>query len=139
MYHPWERLRELAHLQLRWVDRLPDGDLGLCIHEHRLLVMSRRQTQAERRCTLAHELVHVDRGPAPAGRQELEETIVERIAARQLIDIRKLGEALAWSSEPATVAEELWVDEPMLRARLDGLHPAERAYLRERLAHLREE
>lgn len=136
MYHPWRRLRELADIQLRWVDGLPDGDLGLCSHEHRLLVMSRRQTQAERRCTLEHELGHLERGPVPAHMVEREEVVVEREAARRLIDIRKLGEAMAWSTDAATVAEELWVDEPMLKARLEGLHPAERAYLRDRLAHL---
>jgi len=69
---------------------------------------------------------------------EREEIAVEREAARRLIDIRKLGEAMAWSSDPVTVAEELWVDELMLKARLEGLHPAERAYLRDRLAHLRD-
>lgn len=138
MYHPWHRLRELAHVELRWVDRLTDDDLGRCIHRHRMILMSSNQSQAERRCTLAHELVHLDRGPVTAAELDREEEIVERIAARQLIDIRKLGEAIAWSSDPATVAEELWVDEPMLKARLDGLHPAERAYLRDRLVHLSE-
>lgn len=135
MYHPWRHLRELTNVSLLWRDRLPGDCLGQCLHEHRAILMSRRQTQAERRCTIAHELVHIERGPVPAHLEAREEELVEREAARRLIGIRELGEALAWSTDMATAAEELWVDEPMLRARLDGLHPAERSYLKQRLAH----
>lgn len=136
MWHPWRRLRELDDIEVIWRDRLRDGDVGHCLHAHRVILMSRRQTQAERRCTITHELVHLERGPVAEHRREHEEVLVERESARLLIDIRKLGEALAWTSDLDQVAEELWVDVPMLQARLDGLHPAERGYLRERLAHL---
>lgn len=91
--------------------------------------------QAERRSALTHELVHIDRGRFPAWATGREERHVDAAAARYLIDIRDLGEALAWSSDPHEVADELWVDVPTLEARLGHLHPSERHYLRRRLAH----
>lgn len=133
MYHPWRHLRELTHVTLHWRERLPNGDFGCTHFRSQIIEMARCQTQAERRCTIAHELVHLERGPVASCHVDAEERAVEREAARRLIEIRELGEALAWSTDMATVAEELWVDEPMLQARLDSLHPAERAYLRQRL------
>ncbi len=87
------------------------------------------------RCTLVHELVHVERGPVLdepglAGREEL---AVRKIAARRLINIRELGEAMAESDQLAHVAELLHVDSDTLTVRLNHLHPAERAYLNNRL------
>ncbi|MFI5426108.1 hypothetical protein [Aeromicrobium sp. UC242_57] len=93
-------------------------------------------TQAERRSTLTHELIHHERGPCSPGSEDREELIVDREAARRLIDIRKLGETLAWAGSHEEAADELWVDVPTLMTRLAALHPAERAYLKQRLAHL---
>jgi len=136
MYHPWRRLRALVELNLLWVDTdAYMGRIDYCTSEIRLAI---GMTQAERRCTLAHELVHHERGPCAPGDEEREERIVDREAARRLIDIRKLGETLAWSRSCDEAADELWVDVPTLVARMKGLHPAERHYLHERLAHLRE-
>jgi hypothetical protein len=66
--------------------------------------------------------------------EALFERRVSDIACRRLIGIRDLGEALAWAHDVDEAADELWVDVDTLRARLDHLHPAERAYLRRRLA-----
>ena len=84
-------------------------------------------TQAERRCTIAHEAEHM------AG--ERREVSADRNAARLLLpDIHEVGEALAWAHSLHEAADELWVDEATLRARLDALHPSERHYLNRRLA-----
>lgn len=133
LYHPWRALRDLAHVRLEWRDRLPNGDLGCTHHRLHLVLMARRQTQAERRCTIAHELVHLERGPVHIYHQAREEEAVEREAARRLISLEALADAMAWSTCSAEIAEELWVDEPMLKARMDALHPSERAYLQRRL------
>lgn len=90
--------------------------------------------QTERRCTLAHELVHMEMGhsgPCTPG----EELAVAKEAARRLIPVAELASAVSFHGEnwPA-VADELWVDETTLRTRLDHLHPAERGYLKRRLA-----
>lgn len=91
-------------------------------------------TQAERRSTLAHELVHLERGPAVRGYVEWDEREVSKEAARRLLPgIREVGEALAWSLDLTEAADELWVDVGTLRVRLEHLHPAERAYLKRRL------
>lgn len=89
--------------------------------------------QAERRSALTHELGHIERGPFPGWATDREERAVDAAAARQLIDIRALGDALVWSQDPHEVAEELWVDVPTLEARIAHLHPSERHYLRRRL------
>lgn len=135
-WHPWRRLRDLTHVGLAWQD--VDDEMGHVDWLPPCVTITVGMTQAERRCTLTHELVHLERGPCPPGDEEREEKIVEREAARLLIDIRKLGESLAWASCPEEAADELWVDVPTLRARLAGLHPSERHYLRERLSHLRD-
>ena len=134
VHHPWRRLR----------DEYPDWIVVWCELEHDLahadwdakaIYMDRRLSQAERRSTVAHELFHLDRGPAPLDPRLLarEEAIVEQLAARALIPIPELGEALAWSYALDEAAAELWVDRNLLEARLAHLHPAERHYLRRRL------
>jgi len=136
MDNPWGRLRALTDWLLGWA-HLPGDVVGLTHHDARVIVLDRRLTQAERRSTLAHELEHVRRGPVPTDTvlAAREEEACERAAARGLIDIVHLGEALAWSHSLDEAAEELWVDRGTLEARLRGLHPAERHHLRRRLEH----
>lgn len=137
-YHPWRHLSRLAHISIRWTrdDEELDGALGWFYVDRDEIVMDDRQTQVQRRSTLAHELVHAERRDEPCGsvildaRQEL---FVSRLAARRLIPIKALGEALAWATCVHEAADELWVDEDTLRVRLAHLHPAERAYLMHRL------
>ena len=78
--------------------------------------------------------MHAERGPAPRWCRPREEEQVRREAARRLIPIRELGEALAaWDWDLWQVADELFVDVPTVEARLRGLHPSERHYLTRRL------
>lgn len=131
--HPWRRLRNLPQITLTWHD---GGDAGWYEFDTQTISLRRGMTQAERRSTLRHELEHHARGSFTEAEMEREEAACELAAARDLIDIRKLGEAMAWATSRAEVADELWVDEALVSVRLDHLHPAERAYLRHRLAHL---
>lgn len=133
-FHPWRSLRALPHIDLMWQDS--DTEMGHFDFACQRVVMTKGMTQAERRCTITHELIHAERGPCRPGGEAREELIVDREAARRLIDIRKLGETLAWADCHEDAAEELWVDVPTLRTRMAALHPAERAYLKQRLAHL---
>lgn len=130
MYHPWRVFRALANWQLA-IAWLPIGILGLTDYDTRTVTLAEGLGQAERRSTLAHELEHIARGWTPCTTRE--ECAVDRIAARKLIEIRDLGEALAWTSNRDEAAEELWVDTDMLNVRLANLHPAEHHYLRRRL------
>lgn len=132
MYHPWRQLRSLSAWTLLWSPPR-SGARGECHWPTQTITLDPRLLQAERRSVLAHELEHVDRGPMPGWAREREEEAVNALAARKLIGIRELGEALAWSLDPHEVAEELWVDVPTLQARLRHLHPAERHHLEHRL------
>lgn len=65
----------------------------------RRIWLNRTLTQAERRCTLTHELVHRERGPIPAGpgAVEREERIIDEIASRRLITMAALVDGLRWT------------------------------------------
>lgn len=126
-------LRRRPDVTLEWHE---GGPAGLTDFEARTISLRRGMSQAERRSTLRHELEHIYRGPGLEGYVDAEEMACELSAARDLIDIRKLGEAMAWTESVHDLAEELWVDVNMVRMRLGHLHPAERAYLKRRLSHL---
>lgn len=133
MHHPWRAFRDLTHIKLTWA-KLPKGMFGYTDHAAGEVVLALGLTQAERRCTIAHETQHVLRGQVPAHLRRREEEAVDRAAARLLLpDIRVVGEAMAWSTSIEEAAAELWVDPVMLRKRLASLHPAERGYLHRRL------
>lgn len=134
-WHPWRHLNtDHAHLEVRFTD-LPDGLLGYTDLARGVVVLDKRLTQVERRCTLTHELEHVHRGPVPAdpGLAAREESIVDRIAARRLVTLGELIDALLWSDREHDVADQLWVDIPTLRTRLADLAAHERAAIVERL------
>lgn len=135
MDHPWRRLRQAIDWTLRWT-HLPDGTLGLTDHTTRTIWLDTRQLQAERRCTICHELVHAARGPVPADPilAAREESIVEQETARLLIGMDELLDALRWAHDLSEAAEVLWVDDATLTVRLEHLQPAERAWLAARLA-----
>lgn len=88
-------------------------------------------TQSERRSTLAHELVHLERGPVLQHLRAREEVIVEAIAARRLVDRDDLVDAIVWHDGIAHsgTAEDLWADRAILLARIQALTDQERAYI----------
>ena len=117
--HPWRRLRELAHVTLLWHDGGPKGVTNFAAQT---ISLRRGMTQAERRSTVLHECLHIERGPALTTLAAREELRVEKETARLLLpDMHR-------------VADDLWVDEQLLRCRLRHLHPSERGYLQQRLA-----
>lgn len=129
--HPWRRLREAAHITLTWHD---DGPMGLATHSTATISLRRGLTWAQRRCTLQHELIHVERGPVPRGLQEKDEEYVRRQTALRMVpDIRRVGDALAWALSAEEAADELGVDIPVLTYRLRHMSPMEKAWLHARL------
>lgn len=134
MHHPWREFRALADWTLQSA-LLPLDFVGITDFDDKTVTLDRRLLQAERRCTIAHEIEHIRRGPVPtdpvlAAREEEQ---IDTAVARKLISLEQLGEALAWSANMQEAAAELWVDLPTLEARLNHLHPSERHYLRRRL------
>jgi hypothetical protein len=136
MIHPWRRLRALADWELRWHHPDEDPDPGFTLFDEQAISLRVDLTWEERRCTVLHECLHAERGPTLEGvLAEREELSVRRETARLLIpSVRRLGDALAWALSMEEAAEELCVDVGVLRDRLRWLHPAERHYLRRRLA-----
>lgn len=125
--HPWAWLRQHRHIEVVW--RPLDGCLG-ATDGVSTIWLDPSQLQVERRCTLVHELVHLHRGHT-AEVSEAEERRVAHTAARWLLpSIEGVADALAWSGgHLGEAADDLWVDEPTLRARLDGMSRRERAWL----------
>ena len=114
---------------------MPTGRRGVIRGD--VIMIDRHQLQVERRCTVAHELVHDERRVYPVNPtlRAREETLVERTAARRLIELGDLIDALrsCSSRHSADVADSLWVDQPMLHARMSALDPIEVAELEHHL------
>jgi hypothetical protein len=110
-WHPWGALRERGHIKIQktwlrgtrglWV---PNDDGTSVIH------LDPRMGRRERRCVLAHELVHEERGIAydwrtPNELVQTEERMVAREAARRLVPPAELVALIrAMDGEPL----ELW-------------------------------
>jgi hypothetical protein len=129
-YHPWRALRGLADWTLV-IAALPPGLLGLTDHASRTILLAEGQTQRQRRCTIAHEIAHVERGPIPREHTVREEREVDQLTARRLIPFERLMDACRWARNLHELADELWVDEETVTTRLAHLHPSERLKLRE--------
>lgn len=115
--------------------QLPDGVKAFYYPEIDTIVLDRRLSQAAKRSTVMHELVHRalrDEGDLPEQYDARQERRCRDITARLLIDIFDLGEALQWSELPCEIAEHLVVDEETVDDRLDPLLLTgdEAAYLR---------
>lgn len=134
MHHPWRELRALNDWTLFFA-ALPEGVLGFTCWRTRSVTLCRGMSQAQRRSTIAHELEHIRTGPAHPDQvlQAKDELAADKASARRLVDLRALGEAMAWSEDVDEIADELWVDRETVLTRLAHLHPAERAYLQRRL------
>lgn len=133
--HPWHLLRD------RWpqVDvhyaPLPAGTWALS--DGRSIWLDDGLSQAERRCTLMHEIVHLELGQHTC-QDEATERAVHAEVARRLISWERLRSGLLWARTVEELAEELWVDVETAQARLEHLHPSERIKLVE-LARARQE
>lgn len=132
MYHPWRDARDREHLNITF-ERLADGRRG-CLRGDRVTINT-GDDQAQRRSTLAHELVHDERRVFPTDRvlRAREELTVERIAARRLIQLEALVDALLWSRDARETAAELWVDVPMLVVFVQSMTEEEKVWVGKQL------
>lgn len=114
---------------------LPDGVKAYYYPEIDCIVLDERLTDAEKRCSLMHELVHramQDEGDLPEHFDGKQEWRCRAATARELIDIFDLGDAYQWSDDLHEIAEHLDVDIDTLNDRLNprNLNPDEAGYLR---------
>lgn len=119
-----------------WVVRFADlrGLPELMCWDERVVLLERSRDMHERRCDLAHAVGHLDLQHRGDTYNRKHEEAARRYAAKMLIDLKPLAEAMAWSNSCVEVAELLRVDVPTLTKRLEHLHMAERGYLQRRLA-----
>lgn len=130
MWNPWRALRALDHIEVIW-QHLP-ADLLAMTDGQTLILIDPRQRQFRRRCTIAHELAHIALGHK--GRcTPRDERAADEWAARKLIKLHHLVDAMRWAQSFEELAYELWVDHATLRARLDTLTPDEIKHLDETL------
>lgn len=135
-YSPWGTLSRL-HDVLVAFEILPSGR-GWWEPDEKVLLLDKRQTRREMRCTVAHELEHIVRGdtdvscvsPVLQARQEIAACAA---ASRRLIPLTKLIDGLLWSQDEYELAEHLDVDEDTLRIRLLTLTPEEHHVVDERV------
>ena len=130
--HPWRLLRSFPHIDVHWREDLGHEIRGLT-DGHRHIWLSSKLSQVQRRCTLMHELVHVEREHRGCQPPVVERSVRMEAAHRLVPDVRRIASELAWAHDLAEAADHLWVTSEVLRVRLEALHPAERAWLRERL------
>ncbi len=136
-YDPWLDLRQ-NWPQVRVVIEPMSGDLLGEVRDGGDLIALRAGTSAaQRRCTLAHELVHLERGLHDCGPwSQREELQVHAEASRRLIPLASLTAAIRFlggADDPAAIAQWLEVDRETLAVRLDRLGRAERGLLRRSL------
>lgn len=127
---PWAELAARPRVTLRWAAL--GGHVRGATDGIDTIWLDPSLSQRERRCTLAHELTHLDlghRGPQPPP----VEAHVRDVTARWLLpDLALVGAALA-DQCPADAASDLWVTDTVLADRLAHLDAPERASLRRHL------
>lgn len=124
--NPWADLTSRPQLDLCW-GGLPPGQLGAT--DGRRVWIATGLTVRERRCTLAHELAHIDLDLVSDVTWAAEQRVRDVTARRLLPDIDAVASALAGGVDMATASDELWVTEDVLTDRLTTLADAERAML----------
>ena len=136
-YNPWH------HLQTHWpwaevaIEPLPGDLLGVTRFPPLRIALSSHSSPAQQRCTLAHEIVHLERDPIsddeadqPLAWSPREERRVHAVAAVRLIHADALVAAirdLGGSDDCAALSALLEVDAETLRVRLALLDAGERA------------
>jgi hypothetical protein len=131
-YDPW------TDLARRWPEvRVVEEPMpGRLLGELRYPVIALRAgtSAAQRRCTLTHEIVHLERGTGECGPWAArEELLVHREVARRLVPPEALRAALREAGGDAdlpALARLLDVDVETARVRLELLSAAERRQLR---------
>lgn len=121
-----------------WVGirRAPLRERGRFYPEHAAVLIQHGLRGGAYTATLMHELIHAERGDEPCVSPELEarqELAVAREAARRLITIERLVDALLWCQDDRELADVLDVDNETVRVRLAMLSAEEHAFIDRRL------
>ncbi|MFC0673497.1 ImmA/IrrE family metallo-endopeptidase [Brachybacterium hainanense] len=139
IFHPWRELgRRMPHITVKFTDELTPPLLGET-DGHSEIKIRKRLLQIDRRCTILHEMIHIEHGHD--GHVEgSAERAVEVETATLLLPLDFLVWGLRWTLDPEELAEELWVRRDVLDTRLESLTDIEVHAVREAVsdAHGRE-
>ncbi len=127
-YDPWSVLAERWPQTRVVLEPMTGSLLGEVRAGGRVIAVRRTSSPAQQRCTLAHEIVHLERGMHTLSWPLLqrEELAVHRIAARRLIPLDALAPLLpALGDDGRALAAALDVDRYTLEVRLQALTAAE--------------
>lgn len=116
----------MTHVVVEW-SRPHPGSPG-ATGGHTRIWLDPRMSQVERRCVLAHELVHLERGHSGCQPPAVERA-VRAETARRLVATEDLAGAVPWVLSLIELADELWVTPLVLADRLLMLDPVERTAL----------
>ncbi|WP_448222402.1 hypothetical protein [Gordonia iterans] len=134
MHDPWGYLAEHhPTVRVHWA-RLPGRLRGFTDGLH--IWMDDRLTQVQRRVTVCHETIHLERGIICD--DPCEERTVDELTARRLISTRHLVDALRWHRHPSLhgLAETLWVEPATVQCRLDTMDVDEQAAIEAELGDI---
>lgn len=133
IHNPWVALgEELPEWELRF-EPLPSGLLGLTRWAEHTITITTGLTVTERRSVASHEAAHARRGPVPDADIDAEEERCDLAAARRLIPLPALAEAMRETRDPDQLGRLLWVMPDLVVTRYRHRHPAESHWLRRAL------
>ena len=123
-YDPWEHLSNtmlFPGVTFRFSDKLPFGTWGLTNFAARSVTLATGMDAGELRSTLAHEIMHLERGQITAETEHAEELVCDLVAASRLVPIGQLvGLAQRVEHEGReAVTRSLVIDEKMLEVALE--------------------
>lgn len=133
LHNPWRHLA-VHHPGVRVIwTRIPGATRGFTDGER--IWLDDRLTQVQRRVTVCHETIHIERGIIPA--DSLEEARVNRLVAQRLISTDQLVDALRWHRHPSlpSLADNLWVDVATVKCRLDTMPEQEQSAIQQQLGN----
>lgn len=119
---PWSVLRSRPDLKLVWAGDLPHHWRG-CTDGKSTIWIRTGLSQAERRCVLTHELIHIRHHHVGHQPPAIERQVRIETACWLIPGIDRIRDALT-TPDPA---DDLWVTPSVLQDRLHYLTDAERA------------
>jgi hypothetical protein len=137
-YDPWHDVSQnWPHIQVV-IERMTGDLLGEVRDGGCVIALRAGTSDAQRRCTLTHELVHLERGLLECGPwSQREELLVHDEVARRLVPLGALAAAirtLGTAEDLPALAQALEVDSETLQLRFTRLERSERRLLRRSLA-----
>jgi hypothetical protein len=129
--------RDLAERFPEWTirrfdHRLHPGYLGTTDFDELTIWVAHPMLQCQERVTIAHEIVHIERGDRGPQPEDVEDEI-EREISRRLISVEEYYRAACWARTLRELSDELNVDMHLAKTRWQCFSRAERKEIKGRL------